>query len=148
MNKAHFFDLGGTLLRLTADDQIYVDTNGKVELLPKVKSTLNDLREEAIFIVTNQSGIGSGLISLEDVFNWITQIEEACEISVEDYWACPTLDSPFRKPNPGMIVALADKHFISLADSIFVGDSESDFKAAKKAGIEEIYHSKEFFGKS
>ncbi len=146
MNKSYFFDLGGTLLKLTEDDQIYMDSHGKTELLPNVQSVLSELEDETIFVVTNQSGIEKGIVSLDDVFNWMTQIEEICEITIEDYWACPALDSSFRKPNPGMITALADKHFISLEDSIFVGDSESDFEAAGQAGIKEIYHAKDFFG--
>ena len=40
-----------------------------------------------------------------------------------------------RKPNPGMLFAAAEKYSINLAESIMIGDKDSDMRAAENAGV-------------
>jgi len=140
-----FFDLGGTLLRVE-DDEIYFGGDGRVELLPNVAEKLLTLRGMTVFVITNQSGLEKGILTVEQVRSYIEQINERCGHVIQDYWACPFQRSDYRKPNPGMILGLADKHFVDLQASLFVGDSESDRRCAEAAGIGSFVWAKEYFG--
>lgn len=60
-------------------------------------------------------------------------------------WACPFRDSPYRKPRPGMLLGLADKHFVDLARSTMVGDAESDRACADAAGVGRFLWARDFF---
>jgi D-glycero-D-manno-heptose 1,7-bisphosphate phosphatase len=99
-----------------------------------------------IVVITNQSGIGRGFFSEEDyVFltKWmINEFKERhIEISLvlhapenpEDQTA--PLFSSRRKPSPSMFNEAASKLELNLANSIMIGDSESDMIAAQRAGL-------------
>lgn len=101
-----------------------------------------------LVVVTNQSGIGRGLYTEED-FHELTRwmcarfAEEGAEIA-KVYFA-PThpehavgryrLDSPDRKPGPGMILKAQADLGIDPAASALVGDRETDIEAAIAAGV-------------
>lgn len=144
MNSALFLDLGGTLLRIE-NDEIYVDSHGRVEVLQNVVQTLRNVTEDCVFVITNQSGIEKGFLSREDVASFIRQVFDKVGRPVTDYWACPKLKSEFRKPSPNMILALADKHYIDLNRSVYVGDSENDRECAMSAGIASFVWAKDYF---
>lgn len=144
MRSALFVDLGGTLVWLEGD-AVYEDGAGHVQLLPGVAERLASPGYDLVLVVTNQSGLGRGTVTPERVRRWIDQVNSACGGIVADYWAAPTLDSAFRKPRPDAVLALADKHFIDLGRSLFVGDAESDRDCACAAGVRfEWAH--DFFG--
>ena len=145
--SAYFFDLGGTLLRVK-DDEIWKDNAGHVELLSGVQEKLKSLHGKPVFVVTNQSGIEKGLLTPQEVANFIAQINEKCENVVVDYWACPYITSGYRKPSPSMLLGLADKHFIDLGCAIMVGDSDTDQECARRAGVGRFIWASEFFGGS
>ncbi len=90
------------------DDEIWKDEAGHVELLPGVEEKLESLHGKPVFVVTNQSGIEKGLLTPPDVAGFIAQINRKCEGVVMDYWACPYAISEYRKPNPSMLLGLAD----------------------------------------
>src|SRR5581483_8684928 len=50
----------------------------------------------------------------------------------------PDAASPFRKPEPGMFLAIAERFNAPLVDVPVVGDSESDLRAAVAAGARPI----------
>ena len=52
-----------------------------------------------------------------------------------------------RKPNPGMIIKAIKKWNLRINDSFFVGDSISDYNAAKKIGLRFFYKDNGFFDK-
>jgi len=144
MRSALFLDLGGTLVRLEGD-QIHEDGAGRVHLLPGVAARLASPGYDVVLVVTNQAGLERGTLTPERVRGWIDQINAACGGVVVDHWAAPTLASPFRKPRPDAVLALADKHFVDLERSLFVGDTESDRACARAAGVRfEWAH--DFFG--
>ena len=137
--RALYLDLGDTLVRVE-DDEIYTDGNAQVELLPRRKEILQSKARgfEVVFIVTNQAGIDDGIVSVDESASFIGQVDATMGGLITDYWACPRRDSSYRKPNPGMIIGLADKHYVDLSTSVFLGDSESDRAAADAAGVEFI----------
>lgn len=94
-----------------------------------------------IFIITNQSGIGRGLYTENDfhkLMRWMIERfeEKGCKIS--GYYFCPHLpddECECRKPKPGMLLQAAKDYNINLAESVFIGDKDTDFMAAQVAGI-------------
>ena len=142
--SAFFFDLGGTLLRVK-EEEIWKDEDGQVELLLGVKDKLKTLRDKPVFVITNQSGIEKGILTSLDVADFIAQINQKCEGVVMDYWACPYIASRYRKPNPSMLLGLADKHFVDLSRAVMVGDSASDQECAERAGVGRFIWASDYF---
>lgn len=93
-------------------------------------------------IATNQSGIARGYYC-EDTLNAIhdkmLNLLQARGGVIDQLRFCPhgPDDCCFcRKPNPGMLHAIMSSEGTSPEDTIFVGDTISDQKAAANAGIE------------
>jgi D-glycero-D-manno-heptose 1,7-bisphosphate phosphatase len=140
MNQALFLDRDGVIIANRAD---YVRTWSDVSIYPQALSSLQKINSSdyKIFIVTNQSPIGRGIISYNEAeqINWqlIKEIESAggridavymCPHTAEDNCLC-------RKPQPGMILQAAAEFSIDLAHSILIGDAISDIIAGQTAGI-------------
>ena len=100
-----------------------------------------------VFVVTNQGGIGKGLYSRDDMQLFHDRLAAeaiAAGGMITDFAFCPhhpdahdpALRTPcsWRKPAPGMILALAERWQIDLAASVMVGDRDSDVAAGKAAG--------------
>ena len=101
--------------------------------------------------ITNQSGIGRGLFSLEDFHrlnDWMLSRfeEEGCGL---DLVLASTLDptdqsatireKSFRKPAPGMVLAAQEILNLNLRDSLLIGDRESDIEAGFNANIRSLF---------
>ncbi len=94
-----------------------------------------------IVIVTNQRGVGRGLMTEADLAEihdrMLARIREAGG-RIDRIYVCTAVDpaDPRRKPNPGMAREVrADFPDIDFARSILVGDSASDLEFARRAGI-------------
>ena len=94
-----------------------------------------------IVIVSNQRGVGRGLMTeadLEAIHAWmLARIREAGG-RIDRIYVCTATDpaDPRRKPNPGMArEVLAEFPDIDFARSILIGDSPSDLEFARRAGI-------------
>ena len=106
------------------------------------------LRGFAIFVVTNQSGIGRGYYTERDFLElteWMSGVFRSEGVRIDKVYFCAShpefglgayeMDSPFRKPGPGMILQAADEFDVDLDKSVLVGDRESDMQAALNAGV-------------
>jgi histidinol-phosphate phosphatase family protein len=99
-----------------------------------------------IIIVSNQQGVGKGLMTNEDVESVHEHIMESIVKvggKIDNIYFAPQLksaNSEFRKPNIGMAL-LAQKDFpdINFSKSIMVGDSMSDMEFGKKAGMKTVF---------
>lgn len=97
-----------------------------------------------IVIITNQSGIGRGLITLENLQRMNEKVEEAFEDAgarVEAIYHCPHLPEDgcaCRKPSPVMVLTAAREHNIDLTASYFVGDKPADIICGAAAGCKTI----------
>lgn len=98
-----------------------------------------------IFIVTNQQGIGKGLMSEYDlglVHGRMLAAIEAAGGRVDRIYYCPHLKSDgcsCRKPLPGMAKrALEDFPDVDLSRSLMAGDSSSDMAFADNAGMHKV----------
>jgi D-glycero-D-manno-heptose 1,7-bisphosphate phosphatase len=104
-----------------------------------------------LIIVTNQSGIGRGLIST-DQYNRINSFilekfnDESCPIDLiltasinpEDLNASLE-EKSLRKPNPGMILRAKSALDLDLSNSLLIGDNLSDMQAGESAGVSKLY---------
>lgn len=140
MNKAIFLDRDGVVIE---NVDTYVCSWSDVAILPGSLSALVRLSQTAykIVIVTNQSVVGRGMISLA----------AACEINdkllkaiadaggrVDGIFMCPHAPQDgcgCRKPQPGLFLQAASSLSIDLGRSILVGDALTDIEAGQAAGI-------------
>ena len=101
-----------------------------------------------LFVVTNQAGIGRGYYTEQDFLNlssWMCEQFVAQQCPIQEVFFCPyhpehgtgvyKQESFHRKPNPGMLLDAAEKYSINLAESMMIGDKDSDMGAARNAGV-------------
>jgi D-glycero-alpha-D-manno-heptose 1-phosphate guanylyltransferase len=98
-----------------------------------------------IIVITNQRGVGRGLMKEED----LTAIHEkmlaginASGGKIDGIYFSPAIDNndPLRKPNPGMAFrAKADFPSIDFSKSIMIGNHQSDMLFGKNAGMYTIF---------
>jgi histidinol-phosphate phosphatase family protein len=97
-----------------------------------------------IFIVTNQRGIGKGMMTTKDLKlihdKMISKIESN-KGKIDRIYYCPDVeDSSFnRKPNPGMALhSKNDFNDVDFKKSFMVGDQLSDIEFGKNLGMKTI----------
>jgi D-glycero-D-manno-heptose 1,7-bisphosphate phosphatase len=147
--KAHFFDLGGTLLALDGHDEIAYDAYGRVTILPGVRESLTALAGTPVFVVTNQAGIAEGTLTRERFDDFCAQLSAATAHAVTAFAACThprDAGCACRKPKPGLVLSLATAHHIDLAASVMVGDTENDHRLHSAAGIGRFVWAPDYFG--
>ena len=98
-----------------------------------------------IIVVTNQRGVGRGLMSEDDLTaihqKMLVEVEKASGRIDRIYYATSIdNDHPLRKPHPGM-AHQAKKDFpdIDLSKSIMVGNNLSDMAFGRKAGMFTVF---------
>jgi D-glycero-D-manno-heptose 1,7-bisphosphate phosphatase len=143
---ALFLDRDGVIV----EDTHYLGRAPDVRMLAGAGEAIarcNRLRIPVI-VVSNQSGIARGL------FDWtgfaavqaaiVTALAEAgarldavlaCAYHGDGKAPLNIPDHPWRKPNPGMIVAAGERMKLDLAGSFIVGDRASDLAAGRAAGL-------------
>jgi len=98
-----------------------------------------------IIVVSNQRGIGKGLMTEEDLFNIHKNMQEEIEETggrIDGIYYCTAVDSKaiFRKPNPGMAFsAKRDFPEIDLNRSVIAGNKPSDMLFGKYAGMYSVF---------
>ncbi len=141
MDKAVFLDRDGVINRLELGK--YVLSWPKFEFLEGAIEAIAEISSAGfkIFIITNQSPIGRGLLTEEGLAvihnNMLFEIEQGGGI-VEDVFHCPHAPDEkcgCRKPKTGMFDQVNEKYDIDYANSWFVGDFESDRQVAEKVGL-------------
>ncbi|MEJ2187990.1 MAG: HAD-IIIA family hydrolase [Acidobacteriota bacterium] len=97
-----------------------------------------------ISIVTNQSGVGRGLLAAEDVAAVHRHmLDEAHEngCRIDRVLVCPHAPDEgcrCRKPAPGLIEDAIEAAGVGVGETIVVGDAERDLQAATAAGVEAV----------
>lgn len=137
-----FFDRDGTI----NEDVGYVSKLENFKLIPGIKPALNLLMDMGfkLFIVTNQSGVGRGIISQEALDTIHQKMFEEFHhdgIEFDGIKYCPHRPDDkclCRKPQPKMIKDLAKKAHVDLKKSYFVGDKISDVLTGKNASCKTI----------
>jgi D-glycero-D-manno-heptose 1,7-bisphosphate phosphatase len=89
-----------------------------------------------VVVATNQSGIGRGLFDMATLNTINARMHKMVNQAggrIEAIFYCPDTaesDSPYRKPNPGMLVEIGERLAVPLEDVPAVGDSLRDLQAA------------------
>lgn len=121
----------------------YITSSKEFEFLSQVPAAIAKFNEVfgLVLVVTNQQGIGKGLMTLED----LAAVHEymLSEIHVDKIYFAPELkseNSPNRKPKTGMAVqAKSDFPQIDFKKSVMIGDSVSDMQFGKTLGMTTIF---------
>jgi D-glycero-D-manno-heptose 1,7-bisphosphate phosphatase len=137
---AVFFDRDGTLM----EDAHYCGDPSLVKIYPGVPEALRQLKTAGFrtFVITNQSGIGRGLIT-EAQYHAVTAefLRQIGEGLIDATYFCsdaPGVASTRRKPEPGMVLEAAADFGIRLAESYFIGDKCADVQCGRRAGTRTI----------
>lgn len=125
----------------------YILTPDEFHFMKGVPELFKKLSEKfgRIIIVTNQKGIGRGLMSEEDlaaIHNKMIEAVNAAGGKIDGiYYAPSVIDTdPLRKPNPGMAFrAKTDFPSIDFSKSIIVGNKQSDMLFGKNAGMYTVF---------
>ena len=141
-----FLDRDGVINRRIVDG--YVTRWEEFEFLPGVLDAMKILSEKFkyIFVITNQQGVGKGLMTMEQVDEihdrMCTEIE-AHDGLIDGILVCPQLASVpdnYRKPNPDMAyMACEICPDIDLAKCIMVGDGQTDMEFGRNAGTHTVF---------
>lgn len=133
MRPGAFFDRDGVLNQ----DGGYVYRPEDWHWQPGAIEALKLCREKgyAVVVVTNQSGVGRGFYTEEDVMalhrdklGGLVDAVYFCPHSPEDDCEC-------RKPRPGMIESAIEDLGLDRSTSFLIGDNDTDLLAAAAAGI-------------
>ena len=137
---AVFVDRDGTIM----EDCDYCSDPKDVKIFPGVPEALRRLKSRGfkLIIITNQSGIGRGLMTAEQYH--AVEGEVGRQIGgdlIDATYFCPDVPGPnssCRKPAPGMILHAKQQHGIDLPRSFFIGDKEIDVECGRNAGVRTI----------
>lgn len=97
-----------------------------------------------LVVATNQSGIARGLFDTSTLIAIHDRLQQAAAQSggrINAFFFCPhAADSACecRKPRPGMLLEIARRFNVSIADVYMVGDAQRDLEAAAAAGARPV----------
>jgi D-glycero-D-manno-heptose 1,7-bisphosphate phosphatase len=139
MNRAVFLDRDGTMIA----EKNYLCRPEDVEIFPATPVGLKKLCDAGfkLIIVSNQSGVGRGYFTLEDVAR---VNEHLCGelaksgVRFERIYIAPEKpDAPSRgrKPSPQFLFDARDEFNLDLSQSFMIGDKEIDLECGWNAGV-------------
>ena len=148
--KCVFLDRDGVINQ----DKGYISKISDFKIYPGVGKAISLLNKKnyLVIIITNQSGIGRGLIKikeLKNIHNYLRKKIKKYGGKIDDIFYCPfhpefgkgkyKKKSNDRKPGDGMIRKAIKKWKVNTKTSFMIGDKISDKLAAKKAKIKFFY---------
>ena len=140
LSSAVFIDRDGTIM----EDTDYCSHPKDVRIFSGVLEALRCLKSRGfkLIIITNQSGIGRGLFTLDQYRAVESEVlRQLGDGLVDATYYCPDAPgqhSKCRKPAPGMVVKATRDHQIDLSRSFLIGDKEVDVECAHNAGVRAI----------
>ena len=131
-------DRDGTIV----EDVPYNGDPRRVQPMPGAAGALQRLRQAGIpiAVVSNQSGIGRGLLAHSDVDAVNARIEELLG-PFDGWFVCPHTDADgcdCRKPMPGLVQQAARRLGVWPEDCVVIGDIGADVGSAQAAGARAI----------
>jgi D-glycero-D-manno-heptose 1,7-bisphosphate phosphatase len=141
--KGVLFDRDGTIIV----DVPYNGDPALVEPIKGAKALLDELRERRVRVgvLTNQSGVGRGMIDEEHVRAVNARVEKLLG-PFDGWFVCPhgpDDDCECRKPKPKLIFDAAKAWGMDASEIVVIGDKLSDVEAAHNAGARGIFVSPE-----
>lgn len=143
--KTIFLDRDGVISKRPPRGE-YIKSWNDFEFLPGAVEALKILSQEGyrIFFISNQAGIGRGIMKEEDLNLIYSKLKEELQnngIEIAGFYYCPhemNEDCDCRKPKPGLLLKAAKDYNINLRKSVFIGDEERDLLAGNAAGCKTI----------
>lgn len=140
-----FLDRDGVINLEKKED--YIRHPGEFKFYPGVVEALKRCGEKfgRIIIVSNQRGVGRGLMSENDLREIHQHLEKEINAGggqIDAIYYCTATDNkdPYRKPNPGMAFrALREFPEIDLSRSIILGNKTGDMQFGRFAGIYTVF---------
>lgn len=129
----------------------YIESVADVRFIDTNVAALSALGADGFtfIIITNQAGIGRGVVSAESVKSVndfiVAHLAEA-GAEVIGIYQCPhqwDAGCPCRKPKPGMLTRAARDHDLYLPKTVFAGDDERDVEAGNAAGALTLFISEQ-----
>ena len=148
--KFLLLDRDGVINRQRISD--YVKSVEEIEYLPNSLEAIALLTKcfKKIFIITNQRGVGRGLMTNLDLNRIHEKINEdslSFGGKIERIYSCTEIDKDHynRKPNPGMALQLrADYPEIEFKSCLMCGDSLSDIEFGNRLGMGTVLIGKKY----
>ena len=149
MTPAVFLDRDGTLI----EESGYLDRLDRLAIYPYTVDAVRLFNRAgfAVIVISNQSGIGRGLVResfVAEAHAHISAYLKAGGASLDAFYYCPhhpdaTLAAfrqrcECRKPAAGMLTTAAAEHGLDLTRSFVVGDRWDDVGAARAAGAKGV----------
>lgn len=140
--KLIILDRDGVLNEYRRD---YVKSRSEFQWIDGSQSALRRLlKYYSVEIASNQSAVGRGIISLKQlklIDDYIYLSAGICrsQLIINYCMHTPAENCECRKPRPGLINAILKRKNILPAETIFIGDNETDFEAAKAAQVNFAY---------
>lgn len=142
MKPCIFFDRDGTLI----EERNYMSDPEQAVLIPGAAEAVRMARAAGYLavVLTNQSGVGRGYFSMEDVEAVHRRIEEMLAAEgarLDGIYICPHApeeDCGCRKPRTGLVERAARELDIDLARSWMIGDKAADIELAANAGMKSV----------
>ncbi len=136
LQKAVFLDRDGTLI----EEVNFLSRIEDLKVFPFTLAALKLLKAEGflLIVVTNQSGIGRGVYTVEAMHDIHRQMQSELDGAIDAFYYCPHLpeeNCDCRKPDLGMIRNAMSDFAIDMANSWMVGDKRLDFDLGSNAGI-------------
>lgn len=140
MFPAIFLDRDGVIIENRSN---YVRSWDDVAIFGQALTALARINSSLykIIVVTNQSAVGRGIISLEtalEINNRLLKVIKQTGGRIDGIFMCPHApqdNCECRKPKPGLILQAAESHNLDLSQSILIGDALSDIMAAQASGV-------------
>ncbi|HWD17990.1 MAG TPA: HAD family hydrolase [Verrucomicrobiae bacterium] len=139
LNRAVFLDRDGTLI----EEKEYLSKPEDVAVFPGAAAALRRLMDAGflLIMVSNQSGVGRGYFTLDDVAKVNARLSEllaqggvklhATYIAPE----APDQPSQGRKPSPKFLFDARDAFQLDLAECYMIGDKLIDLECGWNAGV-------------
>ncbi len=141
-----FLDRDGVINKKLDND--YVKNVDEFEFVEGAQVSIQKMTKlfGRLFLVTNQQGIGKGIMTHEDlkvVHDYMEEGLKPFDVKFDALYYCPDLaaeNTLCRKPNIGMALQ-AKKDFpeVDFSKSIIVGDSITDIQMGKRAGMKTVF---------
>jgi D-glycero-D-manno-heptose 1,7-bisphosphate phosphatase len=136
--RALFLDRDGTLIV----DVGTPSDPASVELIAGAADALRALqRDWLLVVVSNQSGIGRGIVAPEQataVHDRFVAAFGELGVAFAAFYYCPhapEANCACRKPSPGLLLDAAEQLGVDLGASAMIGDKASDVEAGRAAGV-------------
>ena len=139
--RAVFIDRDGVLNRWIPDG--YVLREEDIVVNTKIVDALAQIDRDAfsIVIISNQSCVGRGLVSIERltaIMHYVVAEVAARGLLIDAWYCCPHAPNAgcgCRKPDAGLIRAAQRDLLLNPKRSYFIGDQATDMTAAERAGV-------------